>query len=244
MDEPSTNTSSTASAAAASRWSGKTVEISGRGGVVCMILEPKRSPQGNEKEEVSYQVQTRRYGQKLVVERVFGPWIAFRVKGTHRYLTQHLYDEEARNSLTKVLLTECNSVYSILLPELIPPIVEYAIDQGSDSTNFEGAGFCYQPMTVEPPCIMTKKPSLLQQFTLVEPTPQEDTNTNFFRRDGDYFREANGRYLLRERRWGIRSRFGKYWRSQHWDSTVSQSSHLLGDEEWTLSEVDDNTSPT
>ena len=209
-----------------------------------MIQEPKRSPPGNEKEEVSYQVQTKSWrDQKLVVERVVGPWVAFRVKGTRLYLTQHLYDDEARNSLIHVLLTECNSVSAILLPELIPPIVEYAVDQGSDSTNFEGAGFCYQPMTVEPPCIMTKKPNLLQQFTLVEATP-EDTNTNFFRRDGDYFREANGRYLLRERRWGIRSRFGKYWRSQHWDSTVSQSSHLLGDEEWTLSEVDDNTSPT
>ena len=210
-----------------------------------MIQEPKRSPPGNEKEEVSYQVQTKSWrDQKLVVERVVGPWVAFRVKGTRLYLTQHLYDDEARNSLIHVLLTEeCNSVSAILLPELIPPIVEYAVDQGSDSTNFEGAGFCYQPMTVEPPCTMTKKPSLLQQFTLVEPTP-EDSNSNIFRRDGDYFREANGRYLLRERRWGIRSRFGKYWRSQHWDNTVSQSSHLLGDEEWTLSEVDDNTSPT
>ena len=33
---------------------------------------------------------------------------------------------------------------------------------------------------------------------------------------------------------GFRSAFGKYWRSQHWDHTVSQSPHMLRDETWTL----------
>lgn len=33
-------------------------------------------------------------------------------------------------------------------------------------------------------------------------------------------------------RYGIKSRFGTYWRSQHWNKTVSQSPHCLGDERW------------
>lgn len=35
-------------------------------------------------------------------------------------------------------------------------------------------------------------------------------------------------------RYGIKSRFGTYWRSQHWNKTVSQSPHCLGDERWRL----------
>lgn len=37
-------------------------------------------------------------------------------------------------------------------------------------------------------------------------------------------------------RYGIRSRFGTYWRSQHWDKIVSQSPHCLGDERWRFTE--------
>jgi hypothetical protein len=33
---------------------------------------------------------------------------------------------------------------------------------------------------------------------------------------------------------GIRSPFGTYWRSEHWNSTVSQAPHVMGDETWTL----------
>ena len=35
-------------------------------------------------------------------------------------------------------------------------------------------------------------------------------------------------------RMAIRSPFGKYWRSQYWNNTVSQSSHWLRDETWTF----------
>jgi len=35
-------------------------------------------------------------------------------------------------------------------------------------------------------------------------------------------------------RYGIKSLFNTYWRSQHWNHTVSQAPHLLGDERWTI----------
>mmetsp|Transcript_36165 Transcript_36165/g.66716 ORF Transcript_36165/g.66716 Transcript_36165/m.66716 type:complete len:118 (+) Transcript_36165:1508-1861(+) len=37
-------------------------------------------------------------------------------------------------------------------------------------------------------------------------------------------------------RYGVRSLFGTYWRSQHWNRTVSQSPHCLGDERWRFTE--------
>jgi hypothetical protein len=40
-----------------------------------------------------------------------------------------------------------------------------------------------------------------------------------------------------ERGFGVRSLFGTYWRSQWWDRVVSQSPHLLGDETWRISVV-------
>lgn len=36
---------------------------------------------------------------------------------------------------------------------------------------------------------------------------------------------------------GIRSRFGTYWRSEHWNGVVSQSPHLERDEHWVLEHV-------
>jgi hypothetical protein len=33
-------------------------------------------------------------------------------------------------------------------------------------------------------------------------------------------------------RFGVKSLFGTYWRSQHWVKKISQSPHLLGDETW------------
>jgi len=35
-------------------------------------------------------------------------------------------------------------------------------------------------------------------------------------------------------RYGIKSLFNTYWRSQHWNRTISQSPHCLGDERWTI----------
>ena len=35
-------------------------------------------------------------------------------------------------------------------------------------------------------------------------------------------------------RYGIKSLFDTYWRSQHWNRTVSQAPHCLGDERWNI----------
>ena len=94
-----------------------------------------------------------------------------------------------------------------ILPELLPHIIEYLADESKNS--FEGEGFNYRPMTAMP-----GPPNAMQHFELVP-----ETNIYPFG-NGDEF--------------GVRSRFGKFWRSEHWNHVVSQSSHLLGDETWTF----------
>ena len=95
---------------------------------------------------------------------------------------------------------------SDLLPELIPTILEYIVVGETDQTNFEPAN--YTAMTAD---IGERRgePGPSQIFTL---QPQPGNN-----------------------RFGIKSICGKYWRSQHWTGTVSQSDHCLGDETWTIS---------
>lgn len=39
-------------------------------------------------------------------------------------------------------------------------------------------------------------------------------------------------------KFGLKSKFNTYWRSQHWNRTVSQSGHCLGDEQWNIFEHD------
>lgn len=103
------------------------------------------------------------------------------------------------------ILAECASD---LLPELIPTILEYIVVGETDQTNFEGPGFNYTPMTAE---VGERRgePGPSQIFTL-----QAQPGHN---------------------RFGIKSICGKYWRSQHWTGTVSQSDHCLGDETWSIS---------
>ena len=93
-----------------------------------------------------------------------------------------------------------------LLPDNIPLIVDYTVDKESRNGNFEGQGFNYCPMTAE-----LGPPGLLQVFKL-----EQVVNND-------------------KKKVGIKSKFGTYWRSQHWNSTVSQAPHRLGDETWTLS---------
>mmetsp|Transcript_8188 Transcript_8188/g.9880 ORF Transcript_8188/g.9880 Transcript_8188/m.9880 type:complete len:245 (-) Transcript_8188:571-1305(-) len=95
-----------------------------------------------------------------------------------------------------------------LLPDHIPAIVDYAVDRPTPSENFEGAGFNYSPMTLQ-----QGPPNKLQLFTLEK--------------------RRNDCHSL-----GVKSLFGSYWRSQHWDKIVSQSPHLLGDETWWFAEQD------
>lgn len=232
VSTPMTDRSSTASAAstrrstaAAARWNGKTIEISGRDGVlVCVPTDQCDNDKNDNTNNMSlFQVRTESWkddqkNNQLVIQRVQGPWIAFRVERNHHYyyLTQHLYGQQARTSVIRAL-GQCGAVSSILSPELICRIVDYVVDQDTD--------VCYQPMTLEPPSLTTKRPTLLQQFVLVENYEQRRNN-------------SSGNFFEHEQQCGIRSRFGKYWRSQHSNNTVSQSSHShLPEEEWKVTEL-------
>jgi len=118
------------------------------------------------------------------------------------YLTNVLYSDIARQSTAEALA----SIPS-LLSDLIPDIVDYCVDRPTNESNFEGAGFNYSPMIIQRGMGVSSQPNKLQVFEL--------TNTN---------RSSN--HL------GVKSIFGTYWRSQHWNKTVSQSPHRLGDETW------------
>lgn len=47
--------------------------------------------------------------------------------------------------------------------------------------------------------------------------------------------EGDGLYRI-----GLKSFFGKYWRSQHWDCTISQAPHMQLDETWSLTVLPQN----
>jgi hypothetical protein len=123
--------------------------------------------------------------------------IAFRVEGSHKYLTVVMYGDEERNRVADVLAS-----HPTLLPELIPCVVNFTAGTATKETNFEGAGFNYNPMTAQ----VTNSPNNLQVFQL-EPTGR----TNMF---------------------GVKTLFGTYWRHQHWKSQISQSDHCMGDEQF------------
>lgn len=103
-------------------------------------------------------------------------------------------------------ISEAVANHTPLLPVHVPLIVDFLVDRPTGQENFEGAGFNYSPMTLAGPAT-PNCPSFLQVFQLV-------------RQDG-------GGY-------GIKSLFGTYWRSEHWNGTVSQSPHCLRDETWRL----------
>ena len=113
-----------------------------------------------------------------------------------------MYGDRERQAVA----TEVASVPGILADN-IALIVDYVVGSATDDDNFEGAGFNYNPMTVQRS--IGVRPNKLQMFRL------ESAQTR-----------TAGRSL------GVKSLFGTYWRSQHWNLTVSQSPHLLGDEKW------------
>ena len=122
------------------------------------------------------------------------------------YLTVQMYGDEHRQIASQMLagIQEVNA-------DNIPSIVDYAIARPTADSNFEGSGFNYSPMIVLP----SQAPTKLQLFYLETPPGYQHP------------RSSNNRF-------GIKSLFGTYWRSQHWENTISQSPHLLRDETWTL----------
>ena len=127
-------------------------------------------------------------------------YVAFRVDGTSRYLTLNPYG----NARAKILEVLSSSDLPMLLPDLYEQILDYLVGKETDTNNFEGRGFNYDPMRAEE----SSTPTILQSFCIV----------------GDSLRGI-----------GMKSMFGTYWRSQHWENTVSQSPHMMLDETWRLS---------
>uniref|UniRef100_A0A7S3L7U1 Uncharacterized protein n=1 Tax=Amphora coffeiformis TaxID=265554 RepID=A0A7S3L7U1_9STRA len=135
------------------------------------------------------------------------PMVTFRIDGTRFYLTQNPFGDVARAQLLETLI----SAESFPFPaEVLREITEFAVGAGTRDGNFEGAGFDYTPMNA---LHLQEPPGILQSFVL----------------------ERVGQSVVGLNHIGIRSPFGKYWRSQHWDHTVSQSPHCLGDETWRFS---------
>jgi len=127
----------------------------------------------------------------------------------NQYLTVQMYGDEIRQDAAQVLASVPD-----VLADAIPTVVDYAIGRPTGETNFEGAGFNYSPMiALRGGGGATGAPTKLQLFTL-------EKNTR------------RSRYS-----YGVRSLFGTYWRSQHWDGVVSQSPHLLDDETWRFQDV-------
>jgi hypothetical protein len=122
------------------------------------------------------------------------------------YLTINMYGDEAQRTITEAVAN-----YTPLLPVHVPLIVDFLVDRPTGPGNFEGPGYNYSPLTLAPGS-PNYGPSFLQVFLLVR----------------------NGDNVLGERRYGIKSLFGTYWRSEHWNNTISQSPHCEGDERWNL----------
>jgi hypothetical protein len=137
------------------------------------------------------------------------------------YLTLDRYGDEAIQDITVGLA----AVTPLLTEDLIPLIVQFAVaGTATDTTNFEGAGFNYQPMRATTAAVASTVernvalPNKLQLFVLVECDPDEVTIA-------PRGAESDGSF-------GVKSLFGRYWRCQHWTSTVSQSPNFLEDETW------------
>jgi hypothetical protein len=123
--------------------------------------------------------------------------VAFRFVGSQKYLTTNIYGDQHRQNAAEEGLASIPS----LPADLIANTVEYAVGCPADTTNFEGAGYHYSPMTVQ-----QGPPTKLQLFELK--VGQGHGGSGF----------------------GVKSLFGAYWRSQHWRNTISQSPHLDRDE--------------
>ena len=130
--------------------------------------------------------------------------VTFRIDGTRFYLTQNPFGDIAQAQLLETLI----SAETLPFPaEVLREITEFVVATGTREGNFEGTGFDYAPMNAVQ---LQRPPGVFQSFVL-ERVAGASVGLNHI---------------------GIRSPFGKYWRSQHWDHTVTQSSHCLRDETW------------
>lgn len=195
----------------ASTWAGQKVTISGVGGTIYV----------NTLDVYPIVVKTA-HGKGVLLEIERAPSslrlpgsVAFRVVGAMNNINaDNTITNNGKMYLTNVMYSdeqrqstaEALSSIPSLLSDHIPIIVDFCMGRPTGENNFEGAGFNYSPMTIQRGSGIGGQPNKLQLFDLTTTTRT------------DYF--------------GVKSLFGTYWRSQHWNKTVSQSPHLLGDEKW------------
>jgi hypothetical protein len=128
--------------------------------------------------------------------------VVFRVDGTQMYLTNIMYGDFHRQAAAQAL-----AAIPALVADTIPLTVDFAIDRPTEESNFEGSSFNYSPMTAQPGLPITR----LQLFHLERTEASRTNQTSYF---------------------GVKNVCGTYWRSQHWNGTISQSPHCLSDETW------------
>jgi hypothetical protein len=201
----------------ANTWAGRRVTISGVGGAI--FIGP---PTKGEKKKGPRIVKTSHGtpGVQLMIEHApaalkIPGTVAFRVvlpstagaNDEHKYLTNIMYGDDLRQSTAETM-----AAIPSLLADHIPLVIDFSIGRPTGETDFEGAGFNYSPMTIQRAGSHNGGipcPNKLQVFVL-------------------QCQGGGGRF-------GVKSLFGTYWRSQHWDQIVSQSPHCLRDETWHIS---------
>eukprot|EP00568_Trieres_chinensis_P004857 CAMPEP_0183292040 /NCGR_PEP_ID=MMETSP0160_2-20130417/1256_1 /TAXON_ID=2839 ORGANISM="Odontella Sinensis, Strain Grunow 1884" /NCGR_SAMPLE_ID=MMETSP0160_2 /ASSEMBLY_ACC=CAM_ASM_000250 /LENGTH=320 /DNA_ID=CAMNT_0025452947 /DNA_START=75 /DNA_END=1038 /DNA_ORIENTATION=+ len=135
------------------QWVGKQVTIKGVGGTITRIPGEDGDSVRTRRRNVWSDTKFHTFVIERAPESQGEGLVAFRAKGTDLYLTISLYGDKARRGISSTLSR------TPLHPDLVPVVVDFAVGRGDD--NFEGKGFSYSPMTVEP-----GPPSLLQAFRL------------------------------------------------------------------------------
>jgi hypothetical protein len=194
----------------AKTWAGQTVTIQGVGGWLS-VNSTDDSVRTNKSKATKIVIEAapeKFQDSRAVVFRVVPPFDDDNNDGTHNT------SKTSVRYLTNILYgdthrqTAAQALAAIpaLVLDTIPLTVDFAVGRPTEETNFEGSGFNYSSMTAQPGPV-----TRLQLFRLERPDNDNPRNDSSF---------------------GVKSLFGTYWRSQHWDGSISQSPHCLGDETW------------
>jgi len=197
-------------------WIGKEISIKGVGGFITIDSESKVITSFCD-QRCTFHIQKApsKYGENKVM---FQYCNRERNKKTREYLTITMYGDKQKQAALQALAV-------LPIPsDLLPDIVNMTVGEATDGNNFEGAGFNYSAMTIQ-----SGPPSVLQVFEIINPRFFSNHVPKPYRK---MFHEKAG----------VKSIFGTYWRSQHWDKTVTQSPHLLRDETWVFRERPKNSS--
>jgi hypothetical protein len=210
----------------AKSWAGRKVIIFGVGG--WLSVDHNKKNKKDPPSSSSSSVRTKRSLPKhkatnIVIEAAPETFndpsaVVFRVAGTQMYLTNILYGDTHRQAAAEALLAAIPD--NLVVADTIPLIVDFAIGRPTEDTNFEGSGFNYSPMTVV-------QPAGLRPSSSSSSSSSTNTRLQLF-----YLERTEASRRNQTSYFGIKSVFGTYWRSQHWNGTISQSPHCLSDETW------------